>query len=192
MKIGLLGGSFNPIHNGHLILAEKALHDLDLDEIWFLPVGNHPLKKSNDLLDFDQRVELLELSLAENKKLKVSTRDRDQGDFNYTDKLMKNLYKEFPQDSFVFITGMDIIREIHRWHNYQWLMENVEFVVFTRPGIDSDRDRFERFSNFEYIDMKPIPISSTDIRNRISRGENIEGLVPDRILEKVYHYYSVK
>ena len=191
MRIGLLGGTFNPVHNGHLTLARTALKELDLDEIWFLPVGNHPLKNEQKLLPFDLRMKLLEMVLSAEIGMKASILDSDQVSLNFTDVLLKKLFKKFPDHDFTFLAGMDIVEELPRWHNYTWLLKNVRFVVFTRPGEKQEKlDKLEDYSKIIFVTMKPVSVSSTDIRRRIAGGEKISGLVPETIERILYQYYS--
>ncbi len=191
MRIGLLGGTFNPVHNGHLALARTALKELDLDEIWFLPVGNHPLKKEHKLLPFDLRMKLLGIVLSAEIGMKASTLDSDQENLNFTDILLKKLFQKFPDHDFTFLAGMDIVDELPRWNNYTWLLKNVRFVVFTRPGEKHEKlDKLEYYSKIIFITMEPVSISSTDIRRKIASGEKISGLVPEAIERILYKFYS--
>ena len=186
MKIGLLGGSFNPVHNGHLAIAENALEQLELDKILFLPVGMHPLKTDRNIPPFEIRYKLLETALKSFPDFEVSNLDKKSENLNYTDELIKKLKIKFPDNEFFFIAGDDIVLELPRWHNYRWLLDNVKIVVFNRPDTDkSDLKNLDYLNKLFFLEMKPVSISSNEIREKTKRGESISGLVPEIIINEV-------
>lgn len=190
MKIGLLGGSFNPIHNGHIAIAETAKEQLSLSEVWFIPICNHPLKENNDLLDFSKRLILISKVIRSCTYFKVSLLDSNRNKVNYTYHLIKKLMKTKPGHEFFFLIGSDILKELTLWYKYEWLLENINFVIINRPGStlfhDLDPDQFKKLI---FIDMEPVPISSTEIRNRIKKDQSIKGLVSDIVEADIYNYY---
>ncbi|MBN1326970.1 MAG: nicotinate (nicotinamide) nucleotide adenylyltransferase, partial [Candidatus Cloacimonetes bacterium] len=133
MKIGILGGSFNPLHNGHLALAQAAYYQLQLDEVWFAPSGNHPLKREK-LLPLEERLDLLEQALDNFPDFRISLADTDSDKLSYSDQLVNKLLKKYPEHDFFFLVGQDILSELHNWHNYKWLLDHVKLCVFTRMG----------------------------------------------------------
>lgn len=190
MKIGLLGGSFDPPHNGHLALAETAVKALELDKILFLPSGNHPLKKEKSVLPAEKRFELTQKVLQNYPNFEASRLDMGQDGFNYSSELIKRLKEIYPEDELFFITGDDIVAELPNWHEWEWLLQNVQFVVAKRPG--TDRDKWQNLDYLEYfifIDMKPHDISSTEIRRRIIKKIDIAGMVPESIESEVKELY---
>ncbi|MDO9578670.1 MAG: nicotinate-nucleotide adenylyltransferase [Candidatus Cloacimonadales bacterium] len=190
MKIGLLGGSFDPLHNGHLALAETAAKALELDKVLFLPSGNHPLKKEKNVLPAEKRFELVEKALQNYPNFEVSRLDMEQEGFSYSSELIKRLKDISPENDFFFITGDDIIAELPNWHEWEWLLQNVQFVVARRP--DTDRDKWQHLDYLEYfifIDMKPHDISSTEIRKKVKNKESIKGLVPESIEQEIKDLY---
>ena len=191
MKIGLLGGTFNPIHNGHIALAKAVYKELELDKIWFLPSGNHPLKKNIEIISFDNRFKLIESALKNYLQFEVSEFDRSYENLSYTDKLMKHLIKDFPSEEFYFIVGADIIAELPLWHNWQWLLDNVNIVVVNRPEVESANwKNLEYLKKLTFIEMKPVDVSSSMIREKIKKGESISGLVPAEVEKEIYRLYS--
>lgn len=191
MKIGLLGGSFNPVHNGHLAIAKNALEQLELDKILFLPVGMHPLKTDRNIPSFEIRYELLETALKSFPDFEVSNLDENSENLNYTDELIKILKSKYPDNEFFFITGDDIVSELPRWHNYRWLLDNVKIVVFNRSDTDkSDWKNLDYLNKLFFLEMKPVNISSKEIREKIKRGESISRLVPEIIICEVTKIYS--
>ena len=191
MKIGLLGGSFNPVHNGHLAIAENALKQLELDKILFLPVGMHPLKTDRNIPPFKIRYKLLEIALKSSPDFDVSNLDEKSENLNYTDELIKKLKIKFPDNEFFFIAGDDIVLELPRWHNYRWLLDNVKIVVFNRSDTDkSDWENLDYLNKLFFLEMKPVNISSTEIRGKIRNCESITGFVPEKVEEKIIKLYS--
>ncbi len=191
MRTGLLGGAFNPIHNGHIALAKAVYKELNLDKIWFLPSGNHPLKKNIEIISFDKRFKLIDSALKNYPQFEVSELDRNYENLSYTDELMKRLIKDFPSKEFFFILGADIIAELPLWHNWQWLLDNVNFVVVNRPEVDRSKwKNLEYLKKLTLIEMKPIDVSSSMIREKIKRGESISRLVPEEIEKDICRLYS--
>jgi nicotinate (nicotinamide) nucleotide adenylyltransferase len=190
MKIGLLGGSFNPVHNGHLKVAETVKQQINADEIWFLPTGNHPFKEGNFVLSFRKRYELIQDAISDNPHFFVKDYDASHGSFNYTAELMTKLYKKFPEHHFFFIIGEDNIFELSKWHRYDWLINNVDFVVVNRP-ITEKISVPDLPGRFHFVTMQPVPISSSEIRRKIASNQFIEGDVPENIRKKIIALYSI-
>ncbi|MCD4830039.1 MAG: nicotinate-nucleotide adenylyltransferase [Candidatus Cloacimonetes bacterium] len=180
MKLGLLGGAFDPVHYGHLAVARRALEALALDEVLFLPAGSPPHK--HDMLSFEVRCELIEAALRRQPHMRVSSLDRFRGDTNYTFHLLERVRKRFPGAELFFLIGDDNVEELQRWHRYREALELARFVVFTRNGR-------RRWSNLPYIDllrfvpMEPVPVSSTQIRETLSKGGDISPWVPPSVTD---------
>jgi nicotinate-nucleotide adenylyltransferase len=192
MKIGLLGGSFNPIHTGHLALAQIATQALELDKVLFLPTGNHPLKQNINILPAEKRFQLVKKAISSYPGFEASKLDMEDADLSYSAELIKRLRKIYPEDELYFLTGDDIIIELTQWHNWEWLLQNVQFVVVKRP--DTNRERWQDLDYLEYflfIDMKPQDVSSTEIRKKIKDNKSISGLVPKIIEEEIVSFYSM-
>ena len=191
MKIGLLGGSFDPPHNGHLALARTAQRALELDKILFLPTGNHPLKNNNNVQSAEKRFLLIEKAIADFPKFEVSRLDMNSDRPSYSSELIKRIRGIFPDVELHFITGDDIISELPHWHNWSWLLENVQFVVAQRP--DTDRSKFlqlDYLEHFIFIKMPPHDISSTEIRKRIKQKKDVSDLIPVSIKSEIIKLYS--
>ena len=191
MKIGLLGGSFNPVHNGHIELAQTALDSFKLDKIFFLPSGNHPLKKHSNLPPAEIRYNLTKKAIASNPYFEISRLDMETKTPSYTKLLVVRLYNEHPQDKFYFIAGSDIISELKKWHDYKWILDNIEFIIAHRPDIDrSAWNDLEYIDKFHFMEMEPVDISSTNIRKIIVKGKDISALVPPNIEKELITLYS--
>jgi len=191
VKIGLLGGSFDPPHNGHLALAETALKGLELEKILFLPSGNHPIKKNKTVLSANQRFNLIEKAIADFPLFEASRLDMNEERPSYSAELIKRVRGIFTDSELYFITGDDIVQELPKWHNWQWLLKNVQFVVAQRP--DTNRSKFDKLDyleHFIFIKMPPHDISSTEIRKRIKAKQDISDLVPNCIKSDLITLYS--
>ena len=192
MKIGLLGGSFNPIHTGHLTLAQTATQALELNKVLFLPTGNHPLKQNINILPAEKRFQLVQKAISSYPAFKASKLDMEDTDLSYSAELIKRLRKIYPEDELYFLTGDDIITELPQWYNWEWLLHNVQFVVAKRP--DTNREKWQDLDYLEYflfIDMKSQNVSSSEIRKKIKNKKNISGLVPKIIEEEIVKFYSI-
>ena len=191
MKIGLLGGSFNPIHQGHLKIAATAAEQLKLAEIWFVPTAYHPLKNRSQLLAFEKRIELISMAIEPFTNFKLSLLDADNSSRNYTYDLFKKIKNDNPTLEPVFIIGSDILAEITQWYKYTWLLQNVTFAVVGRPGqMIGPQNTKTQFNSLINISMEPIAVSSTEIREKIKKDQPISGLVPAAIEAAVYKYYK--
>jgi nicotinate-nucleotide adenylyltransferase len=191
MKIGLLGGSFNPVHNGHLRLAKTALDSFDLDKVLFLPSGNHPLKKHSSIPPVEIRYNLVKKAIASNSDFEISRLDMDTETPSYTKLLVMRLHKKFPDDKFYFIAGSDIISELKKWHDYKWVLNNIELIIAHRPDIDRSKwSELDYFSKLHFMEMKPVDISSTVIREMVKNGKDISRLVPGNIQNELIKLYS--
>ncbi len=191
MKIGLLGGSFNPVHNGHIELAQTALDSFKLDKILFLPSGNHPLKNNRSIPPVEIRYDLTKKAIASNPHFEISRLDMETAKPSYTKLLVMRLNKKFPNDEFYFIAGSDIISELKKWHDYKWVLNNIEFIIAHRSDIDrSAWSELEYIDKLHFMEMEPVDISSTIIRKMIAKGKDISLLVPANIRKELISLYS--
>ncbi len=191
MKTGLLGGSFNPIHLGHLAIAEAVYSQLNLSDIWFIPTAFHPFKQKSQLLPFEKRLKLILKAIEPYPDFKISLLDSDQDAKNYTYDLIRKIKSENPAIEPFFIIGSDILNELTKWYKYEWLLENITFAVIKRPDQKIDHKLSEeQLKKLKFVDMTPVPVSSTEIRYRIKKDQPITGLVPDSILEDILSYYK--
>lgn len=190
MKIGLMGGTFNPIHNGHLIISEHIRDSIGLDKIIFIPSGNPPHKASDDLLRAEIRKDLTLLAILSNPKFSLSTIEIERAGKSYTIDTIRELKKQYSEDELYFIIGADSLFELNLWKDYEELLRITNFIVVDRPGANnSEIDTIIHNLQKNYgaiikrVDIPLIEISSTDIRNRIKKGLSIKYLVPDKVEE---------
>lgn len=179
MRIGIFGGSFNPIHIGHLLIAERVREMAELDRIIFVPVGI-PCHKENKLLDSKLRQELILKCIEDRKYFEVSDIELKTGETNYTYDTLVKFREKYKEDTFVEIIGEDSAEYLHTWKNYEKLVEETEIFVFRRKG-SSYRSLHK---NIKVLDTPIIELSSTEIRNRLKEGKSIAYMVPEKI-EKI-------
>lgn len=177
-KIGIFGGSFNPIHCGHIALAKEILRQTELDEIWLMVSPQNPLKQeSSDLLDDDLRFELAQKALADIKGIEASDYEFHLPKPSYTWNTLQHLRKDYPDCTFTLLIGGDNWERFDRWYHWKDILRNHDVVVYPRDGQAGT------------IEAALLPVSSTEIRNRVRRGESIEGLVPEAIIGDVQRLY---
>lgn len=191
MRIGLLGGSFNPIHYGHLQIAIAVRDQLSLDKTWLVPAGKHPYAQKDRLLDIRSRIMLIQKAISNIPALEICLEDSDETKPSYTDELLMRLQLEHPSDQFLFIVGADNVPQFPQWHNWQWLRDNAHFVAVNRPDNDVKcLQQLDYANQIQFITIPPIPISSTLIRENVREGKPITGLVPPAIEQDVLHLYA--
>jgi nicotinate-nucleotide adenylyltransferase len=188
MKIGLLGGSFNPVHNGHLKIAQAALKQNFVQQVWFIPSYIHPLKDHLGSADFSKRFDLIKKAIIPLPECQAYDFEKRSKNPSYTQKLMQYLYQEYPQYEFHFMIGYDIIPELHKWYNYDWLKDNLNFLIITRT-INDTISAIKELKHYQFLNIPPIDISSTQIRNLIRQGKSIHGLVPENIEPDIIEIY---
>lgn len=172
MKIGLFFGSFNPIHVGHLIIADYFCKYSDLDEVWMLPSPHNPLKKKTSLLAYHQRIEMIRLSLEAVPYIKINTIEKDLPQPSYTITTLEALKKKFPKNKFVLIMGEDNLSTLHKWKDYEVLLTDYQIYVFPRFG--AEPHTYGEHKNVKILANTPkIEISSTFIRNSVKDKKTI-------------------
>lgn len=183
-RIGVLGGTFDPIHLGHLILAEEARSQLQLDRIYFVPAGDPPHKQEQVITPVEHRIRMVELATAAADSFWVSRVDADRPGPHYTTDMMPLLQAELgPAAQLYFLIGSDSLRDLPTWHNPGWLLEHCHLVAFTRPNSEPDwavlESTFPGVRNcVTLLKMPLLEISSSDLRARVQAGQTIRYQVP--------------
>jgi nicotinate-nucleotide adenylyltransferase len=181
MKIGLYFGSFNPIHNGHLIIANYMLQETAIKQVWFVVSPHNPLKKSNSLLNEYKRLNLVQLAIEGENNLKASTIEFHLPRPSYTIDTLIHLQEKYPQHHFSVIMGSDSFSNIDKWKNYTVLLNEYELYIYNRPGFTVSTTN----TNIHLLDAPLLQISSTHIRELIKQGKSIRYLVPDVIKKEI-------
>lgn len=179
MKIGILGGSFNPVHIGHLILARTVLEEIRLDKIIFIPCYIQPLKSSREFAFPEHRLEMLRLALEGNDSFEISDIEIKRKGKSYTVDTLKILKKTY--DDLFFIIGIDNLREFHKWKEPDKILRLAKLIVTNRGGIDQKIPKRIRRKEIITCKIPNIEISSSYIRERIREGKSIKFLVPDNV-----------
>ncbi len=213
-KIGIFGGTFNPIHNGHLIVGRDVRRGFSLDIVCLIPAAVPPHKESRDVAKAEYRMEMTRLAVEGDPDFSVSDVELKRSGPSYTIDTIGHFESFLPNDSeLFFIVGMDAFLDIETWKSYKDLFQEVPFIVMSRPGSASCGDgrkwklpcemissrvsakyRFDKEKNAFFhpekkpvylFDVTPVDISSTMIRKRIGKGQDIDGLVPDKVKEYI-------
>ncbi len=184
MKVGLFFGSFNPIHIGHLIIANIMAETTDLDKVWFVVTPHNPLKPSKSLLhDFD-RYDMVRAAVYEHYKLQVSDVEFHLPKPNYTIHTLVHLTEKHPDKQFKVIIGEDNLDSFTKWKNYERILEDYGLYVYPRlqvPGSPVTNPELKRHPNVRMVEAPLMDISATFIRNCIKKGQSVRYLVPDSV-----------
>ena len=186
-SIGIFGGSFNPIHNGHISLAKAFLEKENLDEVWFMVSPQNPFKVNQQLLADHLRLELVRKATADNPHFKASDYEFQLPKPSYTWNTLQHLGKDFPTYRFTLIVGGDNWEAFDQWYHSDDILANYNIVVYPRRGQEVDITSLP--TNVSLLQTPLIDISSTDIRHRVEHGEDISGLVPKVIEKDVLELY---
>jgi nicotinate-nucleotide adenylyltransferase len=183
-RIGVFGGTFDPIHIGHLILAEEAWFQLRLDCVFLAPAGNPPHKRGRRLADVEDRVRMAEMAAADSDYVLISRIDADRPGPHYTSDLVRLLQRQAgPDTDIYFLMGMDSLRDLPTWHEAAWLVDNARLVALSRHDVELDWEALESAlpgvrSRVTILDMPELEISSHVIQQRVRNGQPIRHMVP--------------
>ena len=181
----LLGGSFDPIHNGHLHIAREILRSGLVSGVIFLPNARHNFKQGSVLLDFNTRYDLVASVLEPG----MEVWDDDAQGSGFTSELLQRLRRKHPERFFFWVIGSDNLEALPRWHDFPWLRENVRFLIIPRPGYPASGSVLKRIRR-KTLKIAPSDVSSTLVRQRIQAGKSIAGLVPRSIAARVVSLYK--
>jgi len=182
MKIGLYFGSFNPIHHGHLIIANYILNETELDKIWFVVSPQNPLKPSANLLNEYHRIHLVRLATEDDTRIKPSDIEFSLPKPSYTVNTLAWLEEKHPEHRFSIIMGSDSFQNIHKWKNYEVILKNYPVYVYPRPGFSVTNTEEK---NIRLVDAPLLEISATQVREYIREGKSVRYMVPEKVLEEM-------
>ena len=192
MRVGVMGGTFDPVHLGHLLIAEEARLELDLERIIFIPAGQPWLRADERLSPAADRLRMVELAVASNPYFQACSSEVDRGGTTYTVDTLEEMVECLDEHARIFfIVGADALAEFHRWKEPERILELCELAVVSRPGHeDFDRndweDRFSEWASKVNVLRSPqIGISGSDIRGRAARGESLRYMVPEPVAEYI-------
>jgi nicotinate-nucleotide adenylyltransferase len=181
MRLGMFGGSFDPVHVGHLIVAEAAADILQLEKILFVPARVQPFKIGQHSASAEDRVAMLQLAIAENPRFSLDRREIERAGPSYTVDTLRELHSETPQDALFLLVGADAAWDLPRWHDAELLTRYADLIALSRPGLEIPD--FEMIS--EAVDVPAINLSATHIRQSISKGVSLRYLLPSAVLEYI-------
>ncbi len=192
-KVGIFGGTFDPVHIGHLRAAEEVREGVGLEEVWFVPAGQPPHKTGRRITPFEVRFKMLTLAVRDNPFFKVLDIEGREPSPSYTLNTLLRLKEEFPENEFFFILGADAFLEIHTWYRYQEIPRHCTLVVVTREGIsfgEMERQKREVFNGeleekVVFFEVTRLEVSSSLVREMLSEGRSVRYLLPEEVLELV-------
>jgi nicotinate-nucleotide adenylyltransferase len=187
MKIGLYFGTFNPIHVGHLIIANHMAEHSDLDQVWMVVTPHNPLKKKSTLLDDYHRLQMVFLATEDFPKIKPSDIEFKLPQPNYTVNTLAHLEDKYPNYEFSLIMGEDNLKSLHKWKNYEVILERHDIYVYPRISTEEENLEFKNHPKIHLIDAPVVEISATFIRDNIKKGKNIQPLMPAKVWEYIDH-----
>lgn len=204
MNIGILGGTFDPIHNGHLALCQSALEKLPIQKIYLIPSFIHPFKGAKSLFNFDQRCELISLAIQEKfphgNKVDLVDIEKQTPHENYTYQTLEKLHAKQPNDKFYFFIGTDNLNALHLWKELDKIFALANLVCFYRKGYELEPilesiknkltpERLNHINQNSFLVDLP-DISSTDIRHKLNQNQSIKGLTAISVIKKITEYKS--
>jgi len=181
MKIGILGGTFNPIHVGHLILAEEAREKLLLDKIIFVPAAMPPHKDNSDIAEAQHRFAMLKMALRGNNHFSVSDAEIKRQGRSYTIDTIREFKKLYPADELYFIIGSDLLKYLDEWKDLGEIIKMVKFIAATRPGYPLEKIP----AYISTLAIRAVDISAFEIRNAIKENKSFRYLIPERVFDYI-------
>ena len=184
MKVGLFFGSFNPIHIGHLVIADVMADQTDLDQVWFVVSPLNPFKSSNSLLHEFDRLKMVELAIADNYKFRASDVEFNMPKPSYTSDTLAYLTDKHPEHDFKLIIGEDNLLHFHKWKNHETILDNYGLYVYPRPQVEESKIKVKH-SSIQYVDSPMLDISATFIRKSIRNEHSVQYLLPAPVVEYI-------
>lgn len=190
-KIGLMFGSFNPLHIGHLHVADSVVDQTDVDQVMFVLTPQSPDKINYDLLDVNYRLDIITKVIGDSERLSICLLELELPQPNYTYITLRKLREQHPDVEFSIILGVDNVINLHNWVNISEISEHHKLYLVNRPGYSIDLKGLGWYnnSNYELVSTVDLGISSTIIREKVRRGESIKYLVPNESVELVKEFY---
>ncbi len=186
-KIGLFFGTFNPIHIGHVIIANHMAEFSDLDEVWLVVTPHNPHKKKSTLLNNHHRLDMVFMACEDFEHLQPSDVEFRLEQPNYTVKTLAHLQEKFPTNEFCLIMGEDNLKSFHKWKNYEVILENHSLYVYPRKSGGRVENQFKDHPKITRVDAPVIEISATFIRDSIKQGKFIKPMLPPKVWDYVLH-----
>ncbi len=189
MNIGLFFGSFNPVHIGHLIIANHTLNETELEKVWFIVSPQNPFKTGISLLNEHNRLNLVKQAIKEDERIIANDIEFQLPKPSFTINTLTWLKENYPQDKFAIIMGSDGFQNIHQWKNFEEIISNYKILIYRRPDFEVEN---KLNAEIETLNAPLLEISSTEIRELIKNGKSIRYLVPEKVMDEIEknHYYK--
>lgn len=184
MKVGLFFGSFNPIHIGHLVIADVMADQTDLDQVWFVVSPLNPFKSSSSLLHEFDRLKMVELAIADNFRFRASDVEFNMPKPSYTADTLAYLSDQHQEHEFKLIIGEDNLLHFHKWKNYESILDNYGLYVYPRPQVDRTKIKVDHQA-IKYVDSPMLDISATFIRKAIRNEHSVQYLLPETVVDYI-------
>jgi len=181
LKTGLFFGSYNPIHTGHLIIANYMANHTGLDEVWLVVSPHNPLKDKSGLTNMYDRLEMAKLATENAENIRVSDIEFALPQPSYTIDTLTYLHEKYPEKEFVLIMGADNLVSLRKWKNYEVLLKNYQIYVYPRPG--ADVSEWKNHPSISFTNTPLMELSSTFIRKAIKEKKNVQFFLPDKVVE---------
>lgn len=185
MKVGLYFGTFNPIHIGHLIIANHLAENSDLDQVWFVVTPQSPFKVKASMLDNHHRLEMVYRATEDYDKLEPSDIEFRMTQPNYTINTLVYLQEKHPNHEFALIMGEDNLKSLHKWKNYELILENHHIFVYPRISEGRIETQFNHHPKINYVEAPIIELSSTFVRSAVKKGQDVRPLLPPHVWEYI-------
>ena len=192
MKIGLFFGTFNPIHVGHLVIANHIVEYSDLDQVWFVVTPQSPFKTKISMLDNRQRFEMVYRATKDYQNLRPCDIEFHLPQPNYTVDTLTYLHEKYPEHTFALIMGEDNLQGFHKWKNYEVILDNHDIYVYPRQIEQPINSPFQNHKRIKKVDAPIMELSSTFIRKSRKEGKNVKAMLPDAVWEYLdeMNFYS--
>ena len=183
MHIGLFFGSFNPVHIGHMVLANYMLSFTDMQQVWLVVSPHNPLKNKNQLLDQNHRLLLVNAAIGDHPNMRSSNIEFSLSQPSYTINTLVHLQEKFPEHTFSLIMGQDNLQSFHKWKNYEAILKNFHIYVYPRPNCE--KTNFDAHPHVHITEAPLMDISSTFIRNAIKDKKDVRFFLPEKVWEEI-------
>ncbi len=192
-RIGIIGGTFDPPHIGHLVAAEMARAEMNLERVLFVPTNRSPWKMTRMMSTTEQRVKMVELAIADHPQFELSRVDVDRPPPSFTFETMRLLKQQFPSDDLFFIMGLDSLRDLANWHHADEIIRLAQLVVCARPGVEMHVGQMVNLmrtlpalgERLNFVEMPELSIAASDLQQRVRSGQSIRYLVPAPVCEYI-------
>jgi nicotinate-nucleotide adenylyltransferase len=182
MNVGLFFGSFNPVHTGHLIIANWILNETDIEKIWLVVSPQNPFKSTEDLLNENDRLILVQNAISDDQRIAASDVEFELPRPSYTSRTLLVLKEKFPANTFALIMGSDSFKGLHEWKNFESIVSNHKIFIFQRSGFDVKNNIN---AQIEILTAPMLEISSTEIRELVRNNKSVRYMVPDKVRQEI-------